>query len=120
MPPTLAKAMPPDLLPLYRHCVTQYDAAQTDERDLLPDELIAGLPAEHTRLIDYLTMLGDREIHDRTVAALAQDAQHAAQQLQQLHIARARTHLEQEMRAAEAAGDHEKIASLAAQFHELN
>jgi DNA primase len=100
---------------LYSHlggAYTDTRSNETTDPGTDPDESLK-------RLVDYLAIRADRDFTDQSIAALTEEFQRSRQLLRQFHIANARHRLEQDMRAAELAGDHQRIAELASEFSKL-
>jgi DNA primase len=70
-------------------------------------------------LLNYLVILGDREFEDQSLPIMERELRTAAQALRDDFVSLDRQRLEQEMRDAERAGDHDRIRQLLAQFHSL-
>ncbi|MFZ2804340.1 MAG: DNA primase [Patescibacteria group bacterium] len=96
-------ALKPELEPLVRKALPEYD-----------------LPDTTDELLNYLAVLADREFQDQSLAALTTELEQACRMLGELRLTHSRTDLEQQMREAERVGDTAKINELLAQFQSLN
>lgn len=119
MPAGVEQALPEPLTSLYNTLKTRYDSAQSNEEALSPNALTAGLEETQTRLVDYLVMLADRELPERTTTALGKELADTCALLTKTKNDDALKRLNADMRAAELAGDTHRINELTAQFQSL-
>ncbi|MEN9558490.1 MAG: hypothetical protein RL141_859 [Candidatus Parcubacteria bacterium] len=119
IPPGVTESLPSRLQPLYSLLKERYDHPRSNEAAVAPQPIGAQENDSQARLVDYLTILADKELPDRAGKTLKATLLHACTLLKQFHTTRARKQLESEMRAAELAGDAARIAVLAEQFKTL-
>jgi DNA primase len=119
VPPGAIQDLPESLQSLYSILKERYDSARSNERAISPDELMNGLGEQDARLVDYLVMLADREFPDRTGKALAAELAYLCELLTKSKNNGTLKRLTEDMVAAEAAGDTERINALTAQFQSV-
>lgn len=119
----LALYLPGDLAPLYNTLAHAYAEARSNGAKgssiRLSDLLAAGTDAETTKRLDYLVIRADRDFSDQTLMGLERELANTQVLLRQLQNTVVRKRIEEEMRAAELAGDQERIAELGKQFQAL-
>ncbi len=103
-------AFPPHIK-LYNYLKSKYDSSvqATEEED-----------EEINKLINYLTIVADKEFEDQSKIGLAKEFTNAEQRLVDQSTKTSMNDLETQMREAERKGDQKRIQELLAQFQNLN
>lgn len=119
VPEELALSFPEPMADLYRHVRAVYHSDKSQE---------AGQPADHLqspdqnlqRFMDYLAIRMDRDHSNQTADALASEFTTYLAAYRSLITDIQRKRLEEDMRAAELAGDRQKIQELTQRFKTLH
>lgn len=116
------ESFPEDLKTLYTALREAYDRTRSNEAigpAQLSQFIADNLDEAQQRLVDYLTIRADRDFTNQSVKILSQELANACMLLRQHNTTLARQRLENDMRAAEMAGDSVRIEELARQFSQL-
>lgn len=116
-PEDFEKQLPERFCPLYIRLKQAYNADRSDELNT-PEDNKSPEPTIKD-LIDYLAIRADRDYPNQTSDALASEFATNLAAYLRLKTQEERKRLEEEMRAAELAGDEESIVRIAQRFREL-
>lgn len=117
-PVNFVEMLDSDLSTVYRNIVKRYDSGHLNEATR-PEGQNSAPEQSNERLLNYLAIRADRDYPNQTEAGLTSEfTTNLAAYLGERRSSE-RKRLEEEMRAAELAGDRAKIETLARRFHEL-
>jgi hypothetical protein len=117
IPPHVEPHLGEDLGALYRHIRDRYDPNQSPE---VYKPEYSSLDSQHQDLVSYLTIRMDRDYTDQSLNVLLSELTTNLASFLKIVRDEERKRLEEEMRAAELAGDHQKILELALKFSSLH
>jgi len=118
LPVTFAEMLDADLSTVYREIVKRYDSGHLNEASS-PRDGTSDSEQSNERLINYLAIRADRDYPKQTEAGLASEFSTNLAALLNERRSSERKRLEEEMRAAELAGDRSLIEKIARRFQEL-
>ncbi len=118
VPETLHLHLPDDLSTIYSNGLERYDSARFNEGSR-PEEYTTTPEQTIDSLVNYLAIRFDRDYPNQNQDAIASELEGSVSALMAISHAEAQSALEAEMKAAELAGDINKITELARRFKEL-
>lgn len=104
---------------LYKILENQYNSRVQIDQPLVWDVRDFDADTDMKRLVDFLTLLADREFPDQTPKILDDEAADMLQRLRAKNLSGRRSDLETAMREAERRGDTERILHLLKEFNSL-